>query len=169
MQDNTAGVEMKTGLSLQTATRTNPCRNCTRRWDNLAWRRVPTSTQGEHRTSEQVEGQVVSSQSGSTSAAFNQTSYCPHMSCDATSGRERQCAYMLCSACLFSLCLGWSGWSQLSSCRWLTLVALQLSRRAWLELRPRSSSTCSQYWQLPFSPHAATYRDSPRRFVVTPV
>lgn len=100
---NTAGVEMKTGLSLQTAKRTNPCWNCTHRWDSLAWRRVPTSTQGKHTTSEQVEGQVVSSQSGSTSAAFNQTSYYPHISCDSTSWRKQvSCLHVM--FCL-SLCL----------------------------------------------------------------
>ncbi|CAF95241.1 unnamed protein product [Tetraodon nigroviridis] len=38
--------------------------------------------------------------------------------------------------------------------------------RAWAELGPRSSSTCSQYWQLPCSPHATTCNDSPRRLVL---
>lgn len=82
--------------------------------------------------------------------------------------RRRQCADVLWSVCLrvSSLYLGWSGWSQHSSCRWLTLVALRLSQRAWVELGPRSSSTCSQCWQRPCSPHATTCNDSPRRFCV---
>lgn len=81
--------------------------------------------------------------------------------------RRRPWAHVSVCLCLSSLYPGWSGWSQHSSCQWLTLVALRLSPRAWAELGPWSSSTCSQYWQLPWSPHATTCNDSPRRFVFT--